>query len=182
MNLNIEQREAVATNGSICVRACPGSGKTRTIVAKLFRCIEEVSETPRRVACLTYTHAAVEEIEKRLREYGSTDEEEYAEIGTIHSFCLTNILQPFHYLLPELRAGFEVIPPEADQWHQLVEDLAEKYALDHGRLDSFATVHRRPDHTLFVPPDIPDAAAAQLVAYLDSHGLVSFSDIVYHST
>jgi DNA helicase-2/ATP-dependent DNA helicase PcrA len=47
--------------------ACPGSGKTRVIISKLSRAIDAVRKTPRAVACITYTNAAVHEIEARLR-------------------------------------------------------------------------------------------------------------------
>jgi DNA helicase II / ATP-dependent DNA helicase PcrA len=181
MKLNDQQKDAVAFDGSICIAACPGSGKTRTIVAKVIRCIEDVRDTARRIACITYTHAAVYEIETRLREHGSTNDEDYCEIGTIHSFCLSNILQPFHYMLPELKTGFKVIAPESEEWQILVLDLAEKYALNTRRLEAFTVVHRNPDHSLFVPRELPDDAASDLVRYLDEHSLVSFNDIVYHS-
>ncbi len=181
MILNDKQKRAVAYEGNICVEACAGSGKTRTIVAKLLKSIEEVRDTARRIACITYTHAAVNEIEMRLREHGSTGDEDYCEVGTIHSFCLSNILQPFHYLLHKLENGFEIIAPDSAKWHELISDLAKKYNVAIYELDSFASVHRRPDHTIFIPPEIPIAAAKELITYLDEHAFVSFPDIVYHS-
>jgi DNA helicase-2/ATP-dependent DNA helicase PcrA len=182
MKLSKQQKEAVSFDQNICVVACPGSGKTRTIVAKLLKCLEEVRNTARRIACITYTNAAVDEIEKRLRQYGSIGDDDYYEVGTIHSFCLTNILQPFHYLLPELKLGFRVIAPDSDEWQSLILDLAQEYGVDRRRLDSFANIHRRPNHTVFIPPEIPDEAAMKLISHLDSNSLVSFPDIVYHSS
>lgn len=61
MKLNDEQKRAVLFQENLCLRACPGSGKTRTIIAKLLRTIDEICHTPRRIACITYTHAAVNE-------------------------------------------------------------------------------------------------------------------------
>ena len=91
MRLNDEQKTAVKYDKNACISACPGSGKTLTIIAKMLRCVEDVRDTPRKVACITYTHAAVDEIEKRLREYGNSEDYDYFEVGTIHSFCLNNI-------------------------------------------------------------------------------------------
>jgi DNA helicase-2/ATP-dependent DNA helicase PcrA len=181
MKLNDEQREAVRFPENICVAACPGSGKTRTILGKLLTCVEEVRDTARRIACITYTHAGVDEIEMRLRQFGSVGDDDYCEVGTIHSFCLTNILQPFHYLLGELHTGMRVIAPDTDEWRDLVLWLADKHEIDRRRIDRFTNVHRKPDHSIFSPPGIGEAAAEELVSYLDQNALVSFPDIIYHS-
>lgn len=182
IQLNEKQRESISHKGNICIEACPGSGKTRTIVAKLLWCIEKVRNTSRRIACITYTHAAVNEIEMRLREYGTTGDDDYCEIGTIHSFCLTNVLQPFHYFLDELNSGFEVIAPDSDQWRTLIRNIGERYGVNRRDYDYFSNVHRSPDHSLFIPSEIPEEAAIELVNHLDENSLVSFPDIVYHSS
>jgi DNA helicase-2/ATP-dependent DNA helicase PcrA len=182
MILNNEQNAAVGFPDSICLAACPGSGKTRTIIAKILRSVTEVVGTTRRVACITYTHAAVDEILKRVREYGSTSDLEYCEVSTIHSFCLNNILQPHYHRLPELAQGFGVIAPESEKWKSLVRNLAERYDVDMRRLDSFSGIHREPDGSLFFPDTIPQDAAEEFIRRLDQERLVSFSDIVFHST
>ena len=62
--LNEQQRAFVSVDGhSICV-ACPGSGKTRTLVAKAHRLIHEHGLT--KVLALTFTRAAVAEMRDRL--------------------------------------------------------------------------------------------------------------------
>src|SRR5580698_2825462 len=105
MRLTDEQRNAVWQGGHVCLVSCPGSGKTRVIVAKLLRCIDSVIGTTRRVACITHTNAAADEIDSRLRETCFGDEDKYYNIATIHGFALQNILCPFHQLLPVLREG-----------------------------------------------------------------------------
>ena len=62
MKLTESQREAVRHDGNTLVVACPGSGKTRALIAKLLRCLDGIRDTPRRIACITYTNAAVYEI------------------------------------------------------------------------------------------------------------------------
>ncbi len=81
--LTDEQKAAVEYEGNLCLTSCPGSGKTRTIVAKLLRCIEEVRDTPRKIACITFTNTGVNEIDSRLRTYGDGDDIDYCEISTI---------------------------------------------------------------------------------------------------
>lgn len=67
MSLTDEQREAVSEEGNLLLTACPGSGKTRTLIAKALREIEKLRESPRRVCCITYTNSAAQEIEERAR-------------------------------------------------------------------------------------------------------------------
>lgn len=181
MKLNDEQKAAVQCIESSCIAACPGSGKTRTIVVKIVRCVDDIRETPRRIACITYTHTAANEIERRLREFGDSDDLEYCEIGTIHSFCLNNILRPFYYRLPELSSGFDVFPPDSEEWRRLTRELGEKHDIDRRYTDYFAGVQREPDGQLFVPSAIPEVAAHEFVNHMDSNSLVTFADIVYHS-
>jgi len=64
--LTPQQREAVEHDGNLLLTACPGSGKTRVIMAKLLLLAEQFEDTPRSIGCITYTNAAVEEIESRI--------------------------------------------------------------------------------------------------------------------
>ena len=57
MRVTDEQRGAVRCEDDLMLIACPGSGKTRVIISKLARAINEVRDTPRAVACITYTRA-----------------------------------------------------------------------------------------------------------------------------
>ena len=67
MSLTLEQLAALNCDRNILLTACPGSGKTRTIIAKLVREVEHLRGTSRAVACITYTNSAVQEIEHRAR-------------------------------------------------------------------------------------------------------------------
>ena len=66
MNLTQEQKNAVSCSQNILLTACPGSGKTGVITAKLMVSIDDVRDTPRRLACITYTNSAVDEIEDQV--------------------------------------------------------------------------------------------------------------------
>jgi DNA helicase-2/ATP-dependent DNA helicase PcrA len=48
MSLTVEQRNSVACEQNILLTACPGSGKTRTITARLVQEIEKLRGSPRR--------------------------------------------------------------------------------------------------------------------------------------
>src|SRR5579864_5189093 len=140
MRLTDEQRGAVAEPGHVCLVSCPGSGKTRAIVAKLLYCIESVRDSTRRIACITHTNAAADEIDARLRETCFGGEDIYYEVATIHGFALQNILRPFHHLLPELRDGFTILTSDADVYSEKARELIQRYDLRPFAFDEFERI------------------------------------------
>ncbi|WP_201039593.1 UvrD-helicase domain-containing protein [Sulfitobacter geojensis] len=110
--LTPQQRQAVDHNGNLLLTACPGSGKTRVIMAKLLLLAEQLEDTPRSIGCITYTNAAVEEIESRIKQNGSQSLLERCEIATIHAFCLRFVLKPYCWLIPELPNDFKILTRE----------------------------------------------------------------------
>jgi DNA helicase-2/ATP-dependent DNA helicase PcrA len=127
MKLTPDQRSAVRCDDNLMLTACPGSGKTRVIISKLIRAIEDVRGTARTVACITYTNAAVHEIESRLRLHIQPGDDSYYDICTIHSFCLNHIFRPFCHLVKGYERGFKVLTPETEQFEKLVKAVAERY-------------------------------------------------------
>lgn len=102
--LNPEQRQVYDSTGHCVVLAGPGSGKTKTLVTKLGRMLNEDVQPPRGIACITYSNETVRELERRLRKIGLAQIPNLF-IGTVHTFCLTNIVLPYGKLanipLPE---------------------------------------------------------------------------------
>lgn len=181
LKLNARQRVAVRHDGDCCLTSCPGSGKTRAIVAKLLRCVEDVRGTSRKVACITYTNAGVHEIDERLRHYGNSCDQEYFETGTIHSFCLNNILRPYSHHVPELALGFEVTTPD-DEWFQnAVAELSDKHDIPAWASGRFDGIIREPDGLMVVPAGITHAAAEEFLGLLESARRVTLGGIVYYS-
>lgn len=64
--LNDDQRRAVRHPGNLVVRAGPGSGKTRTLVAKAGYLLDAEVSARRGVASITYTRQAAREVTSRL--------------------------------------------------------------------------------------------------------------------
>ncbi len=100
-----EQRDAVeCLNKDVIVTAGAGTGKTRTLVARYVRLLEE-GKSPRRVVAITFTEKAAREMRNRVRKAvsdraesaGNASEKrrwadieagmDAARIGTIHSLC-----------------------------------------------------------------------------------------------
>jgi DNA helicase-2/ATP-dependent DNA helicase PcrA len=181
MKLTTEQKLAVDCKATRSLTACPGSGKTRTIIAKILSCIDDVRGTSRRVACITYTNSAVHEIESRLRRSGNAEDSNYFEVSTIHTFCLHNILRPFHGLLPDLQAGFELAAPDGGRYLEIVEDIARRHKTPQWALEYFTSVHRNLDGSIARPDGISEEAAGELIQRLDAERIVAIGDIMYFS-
>ncbi|WP_055470032.1 ATP-dependent helicase [Streptomyces ardesiacus] len=105
-NLHPKQRTAVLHDGNVVLRAGPGSGKTRTLVARIAYVLQTQISAFRGVACITYTNAAAEEIRQRVLSSGVRAEGRIT-CSTVHAFCLNEILRAFAHLTdqPTLQAG-----------------------------------------------------------------------------
>ena len=181
MKLTEEQRKAVVSNESAAVFSCPGSGKTRTIIAKILSCLEIVRGTTRRVTAITYTNAAVDEIESRLREICSHDERMYFDVSTIHSFCLNRIFRPFHSLLPEFTNGFTLLPSEHSAWQEKVHELSIEYDVAGWAREGFERVQRNAAGFVSPPDGVPVDACIEFCKWCDSNNFVTLPEIIYHS-
>lgn len=181
MNLTKEQSAVVNDWKNRVVSSCPGSGKTRTIIAKILFCLETVRNTPRKIGCITYTNTAANEIVARLHESGSTGDDDYYEVNTIHSFCLNNIVRPYGHLIPELQHDIEILSPDSLWFQETVSTLIAKYDLPSRLADSFAEIQRTPTGDLIVPEGLPSQVAKEFVADLRANNLLTFSDIVYYA-
>jgi DNA helicase II / ATP-dependent DNA helicase PcrA len=181
MNLTDAQRTAINHYGSTLVVACPGSGKTRTLIAKLLHCLDDVRDSPRKIACITYTNAAVYEIEQRLRMYGSTGDDYYCEISTIHAFCLNNILRLFHWRLPEYKNGFIVLPPDSEIYQRIRANVCMKYGLTAKAYDGFELLNREPDGMPIFSYHLTEDVALDFWEQLQSNKFIDFPNIVYYS-
>lgn len=182
MKLTEPQSKAVKHNNNTIVVACPGSGKTRCLVAKLLHCVKDVKGSARKIACITYTNAAVHEIEARLRKFGSSGDEDYCDVSTIHSFCLNNILRFFHWRLPEYEDGFKVIPPECDMYQEIVKSVCQDYRFIYSKAkDSFVLLNRQPNGDPIFSYPLTHDSALEFWDLLQDEGYIDFPNIVYFS-
>lgn len=120
--LNTSQTEAALwSDGPLLVLAGPGSGKTKTLTARVARLIEESSGESFRILCLTFTKKAATEMRERLFKI-VPDARDRALLSTFHSFA-TDILRQHgsHFgLTPE----FEILE-RSDQVSIVKRLLAE---------------------------------------------------------
>ena len=86
--LNERQREAVtAPDGPILFIAGPGSGKTRVICARIAHIVRTGRSEPARLAALTFTRKAANEMAQRLRTMLPAGDARAVWISTFHRLC-----------------------------------------------------------------------------------------------
>lgn len=84
-NMNPEQVEAILhTDGPCALLAQAGSGKTRALVHRIARLVEECHVDPAHILAVTFSKKAADEMNERLEDLGIED----ARVGTWHSLCL----------------------------------------------------------------------------------------------
>jgi len=93
MNLSEQQQAVVeAIEPRIAVLATPGSGKTRTLVARVQHMIEVRGIAPSSIVLLTFTRYAAREMRNRLGRWAN----KLGFIGTFHAYCLAIVQQYGH--------------------------------------------------------------------------------------
>ena len=181
MRLSDEQRRAVDQPGHVCLVSCPGSGKTRVIIAKLLHCIESVKDTTRRIACITHTNAAADEIDSRLREHSFSDDDLYYNVSTIHGFALQNILAPFHHLLQEFQSGFTILTSDMETYSNKAKELMKRHNLEGFVFEEFERFQRSPGGGPSQSGELPHDLQLEWFAWLDENGYITLNEMVYHS-
>lgn len=107
MKLSVEQQAAVNCNGNTYITACPGSGKTRALTARIAKGVDELKHRNNKVLAVTFTNRAADEIRIRLEEnYTIASGRVWA--GTIHSFALEWIIRPYASYSPALNSGYSI--------------------------------------------------------------------------
>jgi DNA helicase II / ATP-dependent DNA helicase PcrA len=187
MTLTAEQQAAVACQQNLLLTACPGSGKTRTIAARLAQEIEILRGTSRAVACITYTNAAVEEIEQRIAAHLLDGDEQHYIICTIHAFCLSEVLRPFAWLVPGFGGTLRVLTRDRPEFETIARYASERVNLFNlGTRDFEAFEALSLDaHGRLVGLALRNEAVARAAPHFwrrcQELGFVDFSSIVYKS-
>jgi DNA helicase-2/ATP-dependent DNA helicase PcrA len=114
MKFTNEQYEAIKRNDDAALFACPGAGKTRVIAGKVIRVVNDDPEDPRKIACITFTNGALEEIERRLSSSISAELAERYTAATIHSFLLNEVVAPYQTAVAQIPVPVRIAAPESD--------------------------------------------------------------------
>jgi len=88
IKLNRQQLEAVlAEDSRILLEACPGSGKTTTLVVRIAYLIICKKVAPSQILTLTFSRASARDMEERFNRLFGCLLNEPIHFSTIHSFC-----------------------------------------------------------------------------------------------
>ena len=96
--LTAEQRSAVAHGaGALLVFAGPGSGKTRTLTARIAHLLYSGRARPQEILALTFTVRAADEMRVRLVALVGHDRAAGVTVATFHALC-ARLLRPHAHL------------------------------------------------------------------------------------
>lgn len=174
--LNDKQKYvAFDIDGNTIVSASPGSGKTRTLVARANKKADTLPNH-KIIGLITYTNAAADEISSRLLINGND-----AFIGTIHKFCLSYILKPFGWLYGWQRPRI-VTFLELTKFFEIHNDLD----LGINKFDELNKIKRKPNGDLDLEVAWENSVSLEYVAdlyfkYLDNINAIDFNEIIFRS-
>lgn len=106
-NLNSEQIQVIENEENILLIACPGSGKTHTLIYKVAKELSKIETHRKFVVAITYTNNAADEIRDRIESLNIDTSQLW--VGTIHSFCLEWIIYPYSIFNDSLPNDFIVL-------------------------------------------------------------------------
>ncbi|PTR16336.1 ATP-dependent DNA helicase Rep/DNA helicase-2/ATP-dependent DNA helicase PcrA [Nitrosospira sp. Nsp2] len=180
---NCDQWSAYSTDGNCVILAGPGSGKTKTITIKIARILHEDLRRPRRLACITFSNACVDELRIRLRKLDIEDGDRLL-LSTVHSFCLSELVLPYAALagiaIPDplvvaspaqsrklfCQAYSQVLGSDAPTWFRTACDRLRRTILDQESIE-WRNWSRR-----------ETAVVEAYEALLLAHGFVDFDGLV----
>lgn len=87
-----EQQMVIDCPGNIVVTAKPGSGKTYTVVEKIFKVLTSLPDY-KGVIAISFTNKASDELKKRCKQKGISAKQSF--FGTIDKFYISQIIVPF---------------------------------------------------------------------------------------
>jgi len=167
--LNEQQQEAVESAApAVAVVAGPGTGKTKTLVARIAHLAGACKVPPAQIAALTFTNKAAGEMRERLQQhFGSKRMVNAMSVGTFHSICI-GLLK---------KAGREVAVVSDAAARLLMENLVSELGLQLSPREALRRISLRkcgvPE-----PDDLPEGLYEAYQSRLKEYGVLDFDDIL----
>jgi DNA helicase II / ATP-dependent DNA helicase PcrA len=118
-SLSVNQKRILEYNeGTVVVKACPGSGKTYSVAARISRLLKDNDFKKQGIAIISFTNIACVEIEEKLtNEFrASIPLKEPNFLGTIDSFVNNFIFLPFGHLIMGCKERPELVGEPHSSW------------------------------------------------------------------
>jgi DNA helicase-2/ATP-dependent DNA helicase PcrA len=136
MNLNFlneSQRQAVLmTDGPVMILAGAGSGKTRTLVARIQYLLEEKNVSPFQILAVTFSNKAAREMRERLA-HNTQINVGALNVTTFHAFCAKVLRMEAVYL--GLSKNFTIYDDGESQ--SIIKALLTKRGINHKELSPY---------------------------------------------
>lgn len=120
IQLSAQQQAVVDCNEPrIVVKACPGSGKTFSVAARMAKLLRENNLSRHQgIAAISFTNTACEVIQKELKEtFGYANIGYPSFIGTIDNFINMYIFLPYAHLVMGCDCRPEIVGTEFNKWY-----------------------------------------------------------------
>jgi len=182
-----EQYKAYLTNNNTVVLAGPGSGKTTVLTLKIMRLLRDEIFSPFGLACVTFSTQAAREFKERLNSYGFRPRKNIF-LGTMHSFCIAEVLGPFSRLYPQYKIPPSICIISESKKHKLFKEVIGDLGLSNlgltiEEMDRERKLNIAGSSQVQVELyDIASQAAVEYEKRLHNLGLVDFENIVNYST
>lgn len=178
------QKMAYDTEDSTVVIAGPGSGKTTILTLKIMKLLNGHIKEPHGLACITFSKEAAREFEDRLNLLGYKKRRNIF-LGTVHSFCISEILEKFADLYDcGLPSPIKIIPDKLSE--KILNDIKEEMGISKNygivainkerslNVNGVSTVESKSDPTI---KKIADEYEKRVIAagYIDFEGVILYS-------
>lgn len=176
-SLNKEQRNAAtAVNGPVMVFAGAGTGKTKTLIARIINMVENEQINPRNILAITFTKKATAEMRERLALYMGEQKSSLVHISTIHSLC-NRILRRNIQLLGYNR-DFEILDDE--EMLKVLSDIYKEEKIDRKLYTPKSMVKMISDYKNGIRPlkETEEKIYEAYQKYLKDNNMVDFDDLL----
>lgn len=171
-----EQTKVISHEGNAFVRACPGAGKTRTMVERA-QALFTRKQDRRGIAFLSFTNAAIDELELRLQRLAVLPSPIFPSfVGTFDRFLWHFLIAPFGVGKSQIKPR---LAPDKGDWEIRPFDTAQPLPLKaFNRLDGKLIPETAQKLRFAAPSPAPwEGMAKKLIESSLIEGLLDFEDV-----